>query len=268
MKFFHAMGKSNNKTKTNNIMKSIFNIPKGFPALRSKMAAIVLCLFALVVITGCASTKVTNREQLVTGFIPRPATIWVYDFAATAADVPTNSALAGEDLDTTPQTAEEIAEGNKLGDQIATELVWQINAMGMQAQRASPETKPQINDIVIRGYLLSVKEGSTVERVAIGFGTGKSSLSTMVEGFQMTSKGLRKLGYGTVDAGGNKSPGMILGVATFLATKNPAGLIINAGMQTYGVASGSSTVEARAKATAKQIADVLKNKFTDQGWLN
>jgi Domain of unknown function (DUF4410) len=230
------------------------------------IAAMLVC--ALVVFTGCASTKVINREQLVTGPLPRPTTIWVYNFAATAADVPANSALAGEDLDTTPQTAEEIAEGMKLGNTIATELVWQINAMGMQAQVASPDTKPQVNDIVIRGYLLSVEQGSAAMRVMVGFGSGKSSLSTMVEGYQMTGKGLRKLGYGTVDAGGNKSPGMVLGVATFLATKNPAGLIINAGMQTYGVASGNGTVEARSKATAKEIADVLKQRFTDQGWLN
>jgi hypothetical protein len=250
-------------------MKSLRNLsPKGPSALWGKMATVVLCLSALVAITGCASTKVSNREQLVTGPLPQPGTIWVYDFAATADDVPANSALAGEDLDTTPQTAGQIAEGQKLGHQIATELVWQIHAMGMTAELASAATKPQINDIVIRGYLLSVKEGSTAERVAIGFGAGKSSLSTMVEGFQMTSKGLRKLGYGTVDAGGNKSPGMVLGVATFLATKNPAGLIINAGVQTYGTASGNSTVEGRAKASAKEIADVLKQRFTDQGWLN
>jgi Domain of unknown function (DUF4410) len=236
--------------------------------LWGKLMVVALCLVALFVAAGCASTKITNREQLVTGPIPRPGTIWVYDFAATAADIPANSALAGEDLDTTPQTAEQIAEGMKLGDQIATELVAQIRDMGMTAEQASLATKPKINDIVIRGYLLSVKEGSTAERVIVGFGAGKSSLSTMVEGFQMTAQGLRKLGYGTIDAGGNKSPGMILGVATFFATKNPAGLIINAGMQTYGEASGSDEVTGRAKATAKQIADVLKKRFTDQGWLN
>jgi hypothetical protein len=221
-----------------------------------------------MLLAGCASTKVTNREELVTGPITRPATIWVYDFAATAADVPANSALAGEDLDTTPQTPKQIAEGMKLGDQIATELVAEINAMGMNAAQASPETKPQLNDIVIRGYLLSVKEGNAAERVAIGFGAGKSSLSTMIEGFQMTAHGLRKLGIGDVNAGGNDSPGMVLGVATFLATKNPAGLIINAGVQTYGEASGSDEVTGRAKATAKQIADVLKKRFQQQGWIN
>ena len=236
--------------------------------LWGKLTTVILCLVTLVVISGCASTKVTDREILVTGPIPRPGTIWVYDFVATAADVPTNSALAGEDLDTTPQTPEQIAEGMKLGDQIATELVAQIRDMGMPAEQASMTTKPQINDIVIRGYLLSVKEGSTAERVIVGFGAGKSELSMMVEGFEMTAQGLRKLGYGTIDAGGNKSPGMILGVATFLATKNPAGLIINGGMQVYGEASGSDEVSGRAKATAKEIADVLKKRFTDQGWIN
>jgi hypothetical protein len=239
---------------------------KTFCSLKS--TTLGLCLFAAFLAVGCASTKVVNREQLVTGPIPRPGTIWVYDFAATAADVPANSALAGEDLDTTPQTPEQIAEGMKLGDQIATELVVQINGMGLTAEQASPESKPQINDIVIRGYLLSVKKGSAVERVAIGFGAGKSSLSTMVEGFQMTAQGLRKLGVGTVDAGGNKGPGMVLGVATFLATKNPAGLIINAGVQTYGEASGSDAVTGRAKATAREIADVLKQRFQEQGWIN
>jgi hypothetical protein len=228
-----------------------------------------LAVCVIGIFSGCASTKITNREILVTGPIPRPATIWVYDFAATAADVPANSALAGEkDLDTAPpQTPEQIAEGMKLGDQIATELASQIRDMGMSAQQAGPTTKPAVNDIVIRGYLLSVEQGSTAMRVMVGFGAGKSSLATMVEGFQMTPTGLRKLGYGTVDAGGNKSPGMVLGIATFLATKNPAGLIINGGMQVYGVASGNNDVSARAKATATEIAGALKKRFTEQGWI-
>jgi hypothetical protein len=237
--------------------------------MKTKIIIAFALVCALVAVGGCASTKVTNREILVTGHIPRPATIWVYNFAATADEVPANSALAGEkDLDTTPQTAEEIAEGMKLGNEMATELVTKINAMGMPAQMASLSTKPQINDIVIRGYLLSVQEGNGVMRVVVGFGAGKSSLATMVEGFQVTAKGERKLGYGTVDANGNKSPGMVLGVATFLATKNPAGLIINAGMQTYNVASGNGEVSGRAKATTDEIADVLKKRFQEEGWIN
>ena len=83
----------------------------------------------------------------------------------------------------------------------------------------------------------------------------------------MTAQGLRKLGSGTVDAGGGKSPGAALGVVGLIATANPAGLIISSGMKVYGEASGSSKVEGRAKATAKEIADVLKQRFQQEGWI-
>jgi hypothetical protein len=238
------------------------------PACTLKLTNLAACLLTLLFACGCASTNIGNRDVLVTGPIPKPGNIWVYDFAATAAEVPANSALAGEDLDTTPQTPEQIAEGRKLGSAMATELAADIIKLGLPAAVATAETKPQLNDLVIRGYLLSVNQGSAVERVAIGFGAGKSSLSTLVEGFQMTVTGLRKLGSGTVDAGGNKSPGMVLGVATFLATKNPAGLIVNAGVQAYGEASGNDAVTGRAKATAQEISDVLKQRFQQQGWIN
>ena len=226
-------------------------------------------LLALVLVAGCASTKVTNRQQLVTGQLPRPNQIWVYDFAATPADVPAGSALAGQYSESpTPQTAEQIATGRQLGAEIASQLVEQIRGMGMPAERAPIGTRPQINDIVIRGYLLSVDEGSAAKRVAIGFGSGGSELKTAVEGYQMTAQGLRKLGSGTLDSGGSKTPGSAVGAATFIATANPAGFIVSTGMKVYGEASGSSKVEGRAKDTAKEIADVLKKRFQEQGWIN
>jgi hypothetical protein len=244
-------------------------IAQNHPAPGSRIPALALCLLVALVAAGCASTKMTNRQELVSDILPRPAHIWLYDFVATPSDVPADSVLAGEpNLDKTPQTAEQIAEGKKLGSQIASELVAQIRAMGMPAEQAAAGTKPQLNDLVIRGYLLSVKEGSAAERVGIGFGAGASQLHTMVEGYQETAQGLRKLGSGTVDAGGSKGPGAALGVATFLATANPAGLIVSGGMKVYGEASGSSKVEGRAKSTAKEIADVLKKRFQDQGWIN
>ena len=229
---------------------------------------IVLCLLALVVVAGCASTKVTSRDQLVTGPLPRPAHIWVYAFAATPADVPAYSALAGQQSEySTPPTAEEIATGRKLGAQIAVELVAQISGMGMPAELGMAGTIPQINDIIIRGYLLSVDEGSAGKRVAIGFGSGASELKVAAEGFQVTAQGLRKLGSGTTASGGSKDPGGVMGLAALVATGNPAGLIIGTGVKVYKEKSGSSTVEGRAKETAKEISDVLKKRFQEQGWI-
>ena len=234
-----------------------------------KLTTLALGLFAVLFAAGCASTKITDREQLVTGPIPKPDTIWVYDFVANAAELPADSSLAGQpDLDTTPQTADQIAAGQMFGAQIAVELVAQINGMGMTANEAGPGTKPQINDLVIRGYLLSMNAGSAVKRVAIGFGAGGSELKTAVEGFQMTATGLRKLGSGDVTAGGSKGPGTAVGLAAFIATANPIGLIVSTGTKVYGEASGSSKLEGRAKATAKEISDVLKKRFQQQGWVN
>ena len=229
----------------------------------------ILCLFLLLVIAGCGSTKVTSRNELVTGQIPRPGQIWVYDFAATPADVPAESALAGKYSEhSTPQTAEQIATGRKLGAEIASELVKEIRAMGMPAEQAVAGTKPQINDIVIRGYLISFNKGSEAKRIAIGFGSGASDLKVAAEGFQMTAEGLRKLGSGTAESGGSKAPGADLGVLGLIATHNPAGLIISSGVKVYGEETGSSKVEGRAKAIAKEIGDVLKKRFQEQGWIS
>jgi hypothetical protein len=150
---------------------------------------------------------------------------------------------------------------------VATQLVEEIRHMGMPAEHASTESQPQINDLVIRGYLLSVNEGDATKRVAIGFGSGASEISAAVEGFQMTAQGLRKLGGGEVDSGGSKSPGAALGVVGAIATANPVGLIVGTGAKAYGEYSGSSKIEGRAKDAAKEIAAALKPKFQEQGWI-
>ncbi|MGZ8460665.1 MAG: DUF4410 domain-containing protein [Candidatus Deferrimicrobiaceae bacterium] len=236
--------------------------------LRRPLEIIVAGLFAMVVAAGCASTKITDRDKVVTGKLPRPAHVWVYDFAATPADVPADSALAGSYSEhATPQTPENIASGRKLGALVATELVGQIRGMGMPAEHAVTGSRPQINDIVIRGYIISFDEGDAKKRVAIGFGSGASDMKVAVEGLQMTPQGLRKLGGGSTDAGGGKAPGGAMGAAALVATHNPVGLIVGTGVKVRGERTGSSKVEGRAKQTAKEIADQLKKRFQELGWV-
>ena len=230
---------------------------------------ILVCLLALLVIAGCASTKVTSRDEAAVGKLPRPNTIWVYDFAATPADVPDESALAGQHSEhNPPQTAEDIKTGRQLGAEIETELVKLIHGMGMAAGHAVSGTKPQINDLVIRGYLVSFNKGSAAKRILIGFGSGASDLKVAVQGFQMTAQGLRKVGGGTTDSEGGKTPGADLGALSLIATHNPVGLIVSSGLKIYEEESGKSTVKGRAEQTAKEIAAVLKKRFQEQGWID
>ena len=242
--------------------------PEECSALGKSMLTIVWCLLALVVFAGCASTEVIRSQPLVNEMLPRPTHIWIYDLAATPADVPRDSAFADPSYrPSQPQTSEEIAAGRQAGAQVAATLVEQIRDMGLPAERASRQTRPQTNDLVIRGYFVSLDEGSATQRIAIGFGSGSSQLKTAVEAYQMTAKGLRRLGSAKVDAGGNKSPGAELGVVGFIITANPVGLIVGGGMKAYGEASGRSKVEGRAKATAKAIAGELKPQFEQEGWI-
>lgn len=229
---------------------------------------ILSCLLVLLIAGGCASTKITGRETYSGGPLPRPGQIIVYDFVTSPEGVAPDSGIAGQTAaPATPPTAEQIELNKQLGSQIAEELAADIRAVGLSAVRATPATVAAVNDIMIRGYLLTIDSGSELKRVTLGFGAGASELKTLVEGYQMTATGPRKLGQGSIDAGGGKIPGGALGVAALLVTHNPVGLAVQAGVQGYGELSGSSKIQGRAKQTAKEVADQLKIRFKEQGWI-
>jgi hypothetical protein len=228
----------------------------------------IMVLISIVLLSACASTKVSDRDSLYSGKLPRPGQIIVFDFVTTPQEMQPDSALANQNVaPATPPTADELELNRQLGVQIAEQLAQEIRAMGLSGVRATQGITPKVNDLMIRGYLLSVDPGSEVKRVALGFGSGASELKTLVEGYQMTVNGPRKLGSGSVDAGGGKGPGGALGLATLLITHNPVGLVVSSGIKAYGEVSGSAKVEGRAKATAKEIADQLKIRFEEQGWI-
>jgi len=229
----------------------------------------ITAVFALALLAGCASTKVTQQTPMVSPELARPGRIWVYDFIADPAKIPADSAISGDlSAPSKPLTAEQLETGRRLGAQIATDLAADIEAMGLSAVVAGPGSAPQVGDGVIRGYLVSVQGGSAVKRFAIGLGAGTSELDTVVEGYVKTREGLRKLGSGTLSSSGNKMPGAVAPAAVLIATGNPIGLIVVGGTKLYGEVSGKNTLEGRAKATADAIAEQLKIRFRDRGWIS
>ena len=169
---------------------------------------VVLWLLALVVVVGCASTKVTRREEYTGPKLARPDRIIVHPFAASQADIPAGSAAVNHfATHSAPQTADQIATGRKLGAEVAKQLVTEIQQMGLPAVLSIGQPAPHDGDIVIMGYFVSIDKGSTVKRVVLGFGSGAAELGTEVEGYLMTKQGLRRLGEGKVEAGTGKGPG-------------------------------------------------------------
>jgi hypothetical protein len=222
----------------------------------------------MILVAGCASTQVTSETPIADETIPRPNQIWVYNFGSTPEDVPAGSSIksvAGPP--STPPTAEQLETGRQLGALVAQDLVSDIQAMGLSSVQAGPDSTPPVGDAVIRGYFLSVESGGAVKRFVIGFGYGSSEMDTVVEGYLMTPQGLRRMGSATLSSSGPKTPGVVVPAAMAIATGNPIGLIVMGGARVYAEASGKNTLKGRAKATADEIAEQLKIRFQERGWI-
>ena len=229
---------------------------------------IASALPALVILGGCASTDIVSRQEYNGPKIARPGHILVHNFSATPADVPPGSTIEGMYVNhPEPQTAQQIETGRRLGALVAETLVDNIQGMGLSAVHASAQTRPDLGDLVIKGYFMSIVKGSAEDRVLVGFGSGAADLQTVVEGYLMTNRGLRLLGTGQLDSEGNKTPGVLVGVASLAATGNPVGLIVGGAEKIEGQEDGSDKIEGAAKRTAKEIADQLRIKFIEEGWI-
>ncbi len=224
-------------------------------------------LLAAVVVAGCASTEVTERQRYEGAKLARPDRIIVHDFTADPADVPPESAFATQIGAAMTPPPQQVALGRKLGAQVAKELVADLRGMGLPAVLAAGQPAPRADDIVLRGYFVSVDQGSATQRVLVGFGAGSAELRTAVEAYQMTPEGLRPLGRGEIKSGGGKLPGMVVPLAVVAATANPIGLLVGGGVKATSEATGSDTIEGAAKRTADEIAAQLRTAAEEQGWV-
>jgi len=240
---------------------------RGF-LVRSRFVVVAACAATLVALAGCSSIQVTDRQPYEGAKLPRPDRILVYDFAAVPGDLPAWSDAARVYADSSARaSADERATGRRLGVRVAQELVSDIDEMGLSAVRAAGQPAPEAGDIALVGYFTSIEKGSAAERVAIGFGEGAAELSTVVEGYRATTRGMQKLGQGTVSSKAEQTPGLLVPLAVTVATANPIGLAVGGAMKVGEEASGRSTVEGVATRVADKIAAELQVKFREQGWI-
>jgi hypothetical protein len=55
--------------------------------------------------------------------------------------------------------------------------------------------------------------------------------------------------------------------AVAIATANPIGLVVTSAVKAEGEMSGRSTVEGRARQTAKQIVEEMEPRLRREGWI-
>jgi hypothetical protein len=229
-----------------------------------------LTVFIAACITiSCASSDVTSRRRYIGDEkLPKPGRVIVYDFAATPGDIPADAAISGQyQRYATPQTTEQIQLGRQLSDMVARELVKEILDLGMPAERAHTGLPPGIGDLLIKGEFVSMDEGSRRKRMLIGFGAGAAELKTHVEGYQITTRGERRLGSGEIKAAGGKMPGMLVPVAGGAKAGSVATSVVVSGGMNIAQEKGPESLEGAAKRTAQEIAKVLSQAFARHGWI-
>ena len=135
-------------------------------------------LLGLMLVSGCTSTdsQVETSEML-----PRPAVVVVDTFAISPSEVTLNEGLTGEvksivSGQSTPRSQQELQVGHQVADAIANNLVTEIRDMGLPAERGRGLPSGARNAVLVSGELVSIDEGNEAERVAIGFGAGRSDV--------------------------------------------------------------------------------------------
>ena len=232
------------------------------------MRFFVIILTSAVLLAGCATTKIEQRDSRAAGErLPRPERIVVYDINASEFDVPPTSALTGRyKRAKTPPSPEEVRLGRELGRLVAERLVDSLRKMGMTAHRARQGPPPRLGNVVLAGQFITVDEGDQDLRFTIGFGKGASQLTTHIEGYLVTEEGLRLLGGRQVTDRGGKKPGLVVPAAVSFASRSPAGLVVGSAVN-IEKEMNSETIQAAAKRTADAIAKELEQVFREQGWI-
>ncbi|MDX2165934.1 MAG: DUF4410 domain-containing protein [Deltaproteobacteria bacterium] len=220
---------------------------------------------SLVVLAGCGPSRVKITQETNAVGLPRPAAVYVYDFAVSPSEVQLDqggplrrigSRLLGEGGDPDQQA---IDTGHQVADRLATDLVAKITAMGLPAQRITRSQVPPEGAVAVGGQFVSVDEGSQLKRMAIGFHQGQSSVTAQVQLYQVTGRReAAQLLEFTASSASPPTPGAVVTMG--------AGAAVQAGAAASGVKELTSTVEADAGRLADAVARNLQTFFAKQGW--
>lgn len=232
-------------------------------------SAIVIVLCALL--AGCAG-GVTNTAQYSAQPKVRPDTIYVYSFDSTPDQVKLDNGgvvqKVTSQLSGTSAEQKQAQEAADVRDQVANEIVQQLQSMGLPAVRSDRPAPVDQNALLIEGKFDTIDSGNRRRRILIGLGAGKSELGTSVQLLYKPAGGAPRLVQSfDASADSGKMPGIaetagVGAAAGHLATSAAAGAGLHGVSETnHGGAAGNA--KKLAESIAKEVAEIGKT----QGWM-
>jgi hypothetical protein len=248
----------------------MFNSSKlvGRKAIRSACAGLVL---SAVLLTGCAG-GITNANQYSAQPQIRPDEIYVYSFVSTPDQVKLdNSGLMQKlksQFDSASTAQKQSAEEAEVREQVANEIVRQLQSMGLHAVRSDGPAPADQNVLLVTGSFDSIDAGNRRRRTMIGLGAGKSQVSTSVQLLYKPAGATPRLVQSfdaTADSG--KAPGIVETAGVGAAAGHVA-TSAAAGVGMHGVSeTRHAGVSDDAKRLAGSIAGQVMQIGVSEGWM-
>jgi len=227
---------------------------------RSSTRAISLVV-VVTLLVGCAQVNTTPVRRYRGPRLEGARAVVVYDFEPTGESIGLESGRdieANEDGDSEESLANRREVGRVLADVLATEL----EDRGILTSRKSGPIGVPPGSLVIGGQIVTVDEGSRAKRIFIGFGSGKSRLTSAAQLYAVTKTGPAVAWEYQNTAASGAKPGVLTTLPIGIAVQGLTVilLVINGGLTTMGELSSSST--ANAKRMAKELADAVEETLT------
>lgn len=206
---------------------------------------------------GCASANTNSMRRVTAPRIPAPSGIVVFDFEPTAASIGLGSGRNTGD-DGSGLTSEELDNRREVGRVLSDVLAKELDDRGILTSRRSGAVSMADGLMAVGGQIVTVDEGSRAKRVFIGFGSGRSELTSVAQLYGNTEAGVVPLWeYQNTAASGSK-PGILTTLPIGMAVQGVtvAVLLLNGGMSAMGELSSVST--ANAKRMAKELAEAIE----------
>ncbi|WGS52387.1 DUF4410 domain-containing protein [Paraburkholderia sp. D15] len=240
----------------------------------TRLASIALvCCGALL--TGCASGRIDNASTAdlsSTQAHVRPDNIYVYTFDTDANQVKLDGGMLEKmktQMEGSSAAQQQAADALAVREQVADEIVHQLQAMGLRAIRAEGPAPTDQNVLLVQGSVDTIDSGNRRRRVLIGLGAGKSQVSSSVRIFYKPAGGAPQLVQRFTATGDSGSaPGMVETVGVGAAAGHIAtSAAVGGGL--HGVSEAKKTgVSADAKRLGDAVAKQIGQIGVSGGWLS
>lgn len=231
------------------------------PSKSTHACAFLASLLALFLV-GCAgaSTQVGPQYSEAKS-LPRPPVVLVYQFAVDADDVVVDTFGINR-----ASTLERVKKGRVFARGLAFRLFKKVKELGIPTRLATPDAKVPLNALVVKGQFLTIDEGSRAKRMIIGFGAGAEEVRVMVQVYQMTETGLRRISEAEGEAHGRKTPGIAGPAAVAVGGGMVVGAVVAGGMNLKSEAIDGS-MDTTLNNLVEEFVENAARFYKRQGWL-